>query len=150
MGLFRFDPIRYFSSVGAARWVGNGRYFMVNYADTLTMTPDSTGRSVSIRRVLVNNDDTVVVSRGRGTVVAEPGDSTFALRWSESRYPEVTGRMRWQDGQWVISFDGSWSAWSIRIRYDSPFAVVAAAARSLGSFPPMELTTMTYRARAAE
>jgi len=147
MGLFRLDPVRFFCSVRGGTWIGTGRYFMVNYSDTLVMTPDTSGQGLSIRRVLVNDDDTLLVSRGRGHVVREPGDSTFTIRWLEHRYPEVTGRMRWQNGQWVVSFDGAWSAWSIRVRYDSPYAVIAAAARALGAFPPVELTTMTYRAR---
>ena len=149
MGLFHLDPFQFFSGVAQGTWVGTGRFFMTDYSDTMSAALDSTGRTLLVRRVLVNEDDTVVVSRGTGIITVQPGDSVFALQWNERRYPPVTGHMSWVEGQWVISFDGEWSAWSIRVRYGSPYSIVAAAARTLGALPPVEFTTMTYRSRPA-
>ena len=144
LGFFRIDPVRHFSEAPGHVWVGTGRFFMTDYSDTLLITPDSAGIGLIVDRVLVNEDDTVVVSRGRGTVVPQ-GNASYAIHWSERRYPDVEGRMRWQDGQWIVTFDGEWSAWSVRVRYDTPASLVAAVARSLGNFPPVELAALKYR-----
>jgi len=144
LGFFRIDPVRHFTEAPGQVWVGSGRFFMTDYSDTLVITPDSTGTGLMVDRVLVDEDDTVVVSRGRGTIVPQ-GNASYAVRWSERRYPDVEGRMRWQDGQWVVTFEGEWSAWSVRVRYDTPESLVAAVARSLGSFPPVELAALKYR-----
>jgi hypothetical protein len=143
--LFRNDPIGYFSGRSSSSWVGSGAFFQTNYTDTLHFGSDSTGAGLSVRRVLVNADKGVAISRGTGHIIPVPRDSIFAVRWSEKSYPAVNGVMRWQEGQWVISFDGEWKEWSIRVRQDEPGSVVAAAARMIPGFRPVELTAMTYR-----
>ncbi len=143
--LFRNDPIRYFGGKNASGWVGSGGYFQTNYTDTLHFSADSTGKGLSIRRVLVNADKGAAISRGTGHILPAPGDSIYSVRWTEKGYPSVDGVMRWQEGQWVISFDGEWKEWSIRVRQDEPGALVAAAARMIPGFRPVELTAMTYR-----
>ncbi len=143
-GAVRPDPVQFFAGPAGQTWVGNGRYFVANYSDTLYITVDSTGRGLVIERVLVNQDKGVVISRGRGTLTPAAGDSTFALLWSERRYPHVAGRMRWANGQWEIALEGEWSAWSIHVRTDANESFVAAVARSLGGLPPVELVAMTY------
>ncbi len=143
--LFRNDPIGYFGGKNASAWVGAGDYFQTNYTDTLVFSADSTGDGLNIRRVLVNADKGAAISRGTGHLVPVPGDSVYALRWTEKSYPPVNGLMRWDDGQWVISFDGEWKEWSIRVRQDDPGSLVAAAARMIPGFRPVELTAMTYR-----
>lgn len=142
----RTDPVEFFAGLTGQSWVGNGRYFVADYSDTLHITVDSTGRGLVIDRVLVNADKGVVISRGSGTLTPEAGDSTFALLWSERRYPHITGRLRWADGQWEIALDGDWSAWSIHVRTDGIGSFVAAVARSFGGLPPVELVAMTYHA----
>ena len=144
LGFFRIDPVRHFTEAPGQVWVGSGRFFMTDYSDTLVITPDSTGTGLIVERTLVDEDDSAVVSRGRGTIIPQ-GDASYAIRWSERRYPDVEGRMRWQDGQWVVTFDGEWSAWSVRVRYDTPESLVAAVARSLGNFPAVELAALKYR-----
>jgi len=144
--LFRNDPIGYFSGRSSSGWVGSGAYFQTNYSDTLHFAPDSTGKGLSVRRVLVNADKGVAISRGTGHIIPIPGDSIFAVRWNEKSYPAVNGVMRRQEGQWVISFDGEWKEWSIRVRQDTPGLLVAAAARMIPGFRPVELTAMTYNA----
>lgn len=144
---FRNDPIGYFGGQNASGWVGSGSYFQTNYTDTLVFSTDSAGIGLLIRRVLVNADKGAVMSRGTGHILPKtPGDSIFTVRWTEKSYPPVAGVMRWQEGQWVISFDGEWKEWSIRVRQDEPGALVAAAARMIPGFRPVELTAMTYRA----
>ena len=144
LGFFRLDPVRHFTEAAGHVWVGSGRFLMTNYSDTLMIVPDSTGKALVVRRILVNEDDSAVVSRGEGTV-SPSDDSTYAIYWTERRYPDLRGVMRWQDGQWVVTFEGEWSAWSVRVRYDSPESLVAAVARSLGNFPPVELAALKYR-----
>lgn len=136
----------YFRSKAASKWVGAGVYFQVNYTDTLHFSPDSTGAGLMVRRVLVNADKGTAVSRGTGIVLPQSGDSVFTVRWSEKSYPQVNGAMRWQEGQWIVSFDGEWKEWTIRIRQDQPGSLVAAAARLIPGFGPVELTAMTYKA----
>lgn len=143
--LFRNDPIGYFTGKSANGWVGAGTYFQVNYTDTLLFAPDSTGAGLTIRRVLVNADLQAAISRGYGHIAPKPGDSVYSVYWNEKAYPAVNGTMRWQEGQWIISFDGEWKQWSIRVRQDEPGALVAAAARMVPGFRPVELTSMTYR-----
>ena len=143
--LFRNDPIGYFGGKNASGWVGSGGHFQTNYTDTLQFSADSTGKGLSIRRVLVNADKGAAISRGTGHILPAPGDSIYSVRWTEKAYPSVDGVMRWQEGQWVISFDGEWKEWSIRVRQDEPGALVAAAARMIPGFRPVELTAMTYR-----
>lgn len=140
----RADPVQFFAGLTGQSWIGNGRYFVANYSDTLHITVDSTGRGLVIERVLVNKDRGVAISRGRGTLTPEAGDSTFVLLWSERRYPHIVGHLRWSDSQWKIALDGEWSAWSIHVRTDATETFVAAVARSLGGLPPMELVAMTY------
>lgn len=142
--LFRNDPIAYFGGKSASGWVGTGAYFQTNYTDTLMFSADSAGTGLSIRRVLVNADKGAALSRGSGHIVPVPGDSVYAVRWTEKSYPPVNGVMRWQEGQWVISFDGEWKEWSIRVRQDAPGELVAAAARNIPGFRPVELSAMTY------
>jgi hypothetical protein len=143
--LFRNDPVQYFTGEQASSWIGSGTYFQVNYADTLQFKKDSTGRGLSIRRVLVNADKGAAISRGWGLVRPMPGDTTYRVEWNEKGYDSVAGTMRWEDDQWVIAFDGDWKQWSIRVRQDDPGALVAAAARMIPGFRPVELTAMTYR-----
>lgn len=144
--LFRTDPIGYFQGKNASGWIGSGMYFQVNYTDTLFFARDSSGEGLTVRRVLVNADKGATISRGTGHIVPAPGDSIFAVRWNEKSYPAVNGIMRWLEGQWVVSFDGEWKDWTIRIRQDAPGSLVAAAARMIPGFRPVELTAMTYRA----
>jgi hypothetical protein len=144
--LFRNDPVKFFSSEKTCSWVGSGTYFQNNYSDTLRFAPDSSGRGLEIRRVLVNADKGQAISRGFGYLSRDPGDSTFTLRWDERGYESVSGRMRWRDGQWIVGFSGEWSQWSINVRQDSTWSLVAAAARMIPGFRPVELAEMTYRA----
>lgn len=148
LSCFRADPIRFFSGSRGMIWIGSARYFMTPYSDTLVFSADSLGHILSVRRVLVDLDDTVVVSRGKGTISRGAGDSTYTVHWSERLYPDVTGTMLWQDNQWVVAFDGTWSQWSIRVRSQTTKSIIAAAARAMGSLPPVELTSMIYRAAA--
>ena len=143
--LFRNDPIGYFGGKDASSWVGSGSYFQTNYTDTLHFSADSSGDGLLIRRVLVNADKGAAISRGTGHILRIPGDSLFAVRWTEKAYAPVNGVMRWQEGQWVISFDGEWKEWSINISQDKPGSLIAAAARMIPGFGPVELTAMTYR-----
>lgn len=143
--LFRNDPIGYFGGKSASGWVGSGDYFQTNYTDTLVFSADSTGDGLFIRRVLVNADKGAAISRGSGHILPVTGDSLYAVRWTEKSYPPVNGVMRWQEGQWVISFDGEWKEWSIRVRQDEPGTLVAAAARNIPGFRPVELSAMTYK-----
>lgn len=146
MDLFRNDPVGYFGGKHASSWVGTGMYFQTNYSDTLQFSPDSTGQGLTIRRVLVNADKGVVISRGAGHLLPATGGSAYKLRWNEKSYPPVDGVMRWEDGQWVISFDGEWKDWSIRIRQDEPGNLIAAAARMIPGFRPIELASFAYQA----
>lgn len=144
--LFRTNPLQYFAGAKTSHWVGNGLFFQVNYSDTLQFAPDSSGKGLAIRRVLVNADKGAAISRGSGQVMPVVGDSIYAVRWTEKSYPPVNGLMRWQEGQWVVSFDGEWKEWSIRVRPDAPGTLVAGLARMIPGFRPVELSTMTYRA----
>jgi hypothetical protein len=144
LGLFRSDPVTFFAESSGERWVGVGRFLMNDYSDTLWISPDSTEDTLRIRRVLVRTEDSLVVSRGGGFVYGA-GNAAYAVSWSELKYPDLTGSMAWTDDYWEISLKGEWKAWSLRIRYDSPRSFVASVARSVGSFPPIELATMTYR-----
>ena len=146
--VFRNDPIGYFKGKSTSGWVGSGMFFQANYTDTLFFSPDSTGKGLTIRRVLVNADKGAAISRGTGHILPAPGDSVYAVRWSEKSYPPVNGVMRWLEGQWVVSFDGEWKEWTIRIRQDQPSALLAAVARMIPGFGPVELSSMTYRAIA--
>ncbi len=146
--LFRNDPIGYFKAKGTSGWVGSGIFFQANYTDTLFFSVDSTGKGLNIRRVLVNADKGAAISRGTGHILPAPGDSVFSVNWREKSYPPVNGVMRWLEGQWVVSFDGEWKEWTIRIRQDQPSALLAAVARIIPGFGPVELSSMTYRAVA--
>lgn len=146
--LFRNDPIGYFQGKTSSGWIGTGMFFQSNYSDTLHFAADSSGKGLTIRRVLVNADKGAAISRGTGHILPAPGDSVFVVRWSEKSYPAVNGVMRWLEGQWVVSFDGEWKEWTIRIRQDQPGALVAAVARMIPGFRPVELSAMTYRAIA--
>lgn len=146
--LFHNDPIGYFKGKGSTGWIGSGMFFQANYTDTLFFSADSTGKGLKIRRVLVNADKGAAISRGTGQILLVPGDSVYAVRWSEKSYPPVNGVMRWLEGQWVVSFDGEWKEWTIRIRQDQPSALQAAVARMIPGFGPVELSSMTYRAIA--
>ncbi len=146
--LFRHDPVSYFTGKSASGWVGAGTYFQVNYTDTLQFALDSSGNGLTVRRVLVNADKGSAISRGYGHIVPVPGDSIYSVHWSERSYPALNGVMRWQDQQWVISFDGEWKEWSIRVRQETPGALVAAAARNIPGLRPVELTAMTYKSIA--
>jgi hypothetical protein len=144
LGYFRSDPVRFFTDQSSDTWVGDGRFLMNEYSDTLTFAPDSTGEALVIQRVLVKAKSGVVMSRGGGIIRPLHGDSVFTIDWSEKRYPNLSGRMAWTDGQWVITFEGEWNSWSIRITSDTPESFIATIARSLGSFPAVELAGMTY------
>ena len=93
LGFFRIDPVRHFAEAPGHVWVGSGRFFLANYSDTLVIAPDSTGNALVVDRTLVNEDDSVVVSRGKGMVTPHD-DSTYAIRWTERRYPDLRGWMR--------------------------------------------------------
>ena len=143
--LFHYDVPRYFTATGSETWVGSARMLTINYTDTIHVELDSARTSLLIRRVLVNTDDTVQVSYGRGVITPEPGDTTFAIRWIEKTYPEATGHMTWDGQQWVAAFDGEWSQWFINIREVHHDAFEAAVARKVGAFPAVELLDATYR-----
>jgi len=146
LGVFHSDPIQFFAGNSSRIWIGFGRFMMTEFSDTVIITADSARHSLQVRRVLVNEDDTVVVSRGRGSVGFTPGDTTIPLRWTESRYPQVTGRMRFSEGQWVLEFDGEWSQWSIRLAHQNDNAFAASVGRALGTLPPIMFTALTYQA----
>jgi len=146
MDLFRFDPLSYFTSGGTRTWIGETKFMTTNYADTVHAIRSSDGRGMSVIRTLVDLDDTVVVSRAIGEIHADPGDTTFSVRWKEARYPEATGRMRFVDDVWAVFFDGEWSKWSIHFQRQDHNAFMANVARSVGSFSPIPLAGMLYRA----
>jgi hypothetical protein len=146
LGVFHSDPVRFFAGNSSRTWVGRGRFMMTAFSDTVAIAADSARRSLLVRRVLVNEDDTVVVSRGHGSVRFGPGDSLMPLRWTESRYPEVTGRMRFVAGQWALEFDGEWKQWSIRLSRQSENAFSAMIGRALGALPPVMFTALAYQA----
>ena len=148
--VFHTDPVQFFAGNSSRTWIGRGRFMMTAFSDTVAIIADSTRRSLSVRRVLVNEDDTVVVSRGHGSVGFGPGDSLMPLRWTESRYPEVTGRMRFIEGQWALEFDGEWKQWSIRLSRQSENAFTAMIGRALGSLPPVMFTALAYQALPAK
>lgn len=143
--MFHYDVPRYFTGTGDETWVGSARMLTISYTDTVHVSLDSTGTSLLIRRVLVNSDDTVQVSYGRGVISPEPGDTAFTIRWIEKTYPEATGHMSWDGTQWVIAFDGEWRQWFINIREVHHDAFEAAVARKVGAFPAVELMDATYQ-----
>ncbi len=146
LGTFRTNPIQYFAANGSRTWVGRGQFMMNAYSDTIVMSVDSGGRSLNVRRVLVNEDDTVVVSRGHGVATLINYDTSFALRWTEARYHEATGRMHWVGGQWLIEFGGEWGQWSIALVRQNDHAFATMVGRALGNLPPVRFTALTYQA----
>ena len=144
LGTFRSDPVRFFTDQSSDMWVGSGKFLMNEYSDTLYITRDSTGNALLLRRVLVKTKSNSVLSRGGGMIGPASGDSLYTVAWSEKRYPDLSGQMVWEEGRWVISFDGEWSAWSILIGYDSPESIAVVIARSIAGFPAVELAGMTY------
>jgi len=124
--------------------VGNIRFMMNDYSDTLKLTLDSTKRALQINRVLVRMSDSTVVSRGSGLLTPNPSGATFEAQWTERGYGDATGVMSWDEDQWEISFDGEWKQWFINVRKESATAFTAGLARQVGSFPPVELAEMTY------
>ena len=119
---------------------------MTAYSDTVVISADSSRRALLVRRVLVNEDDTVVVSRGRGVVGFIPGDSLRPVRWTEARFPELTGRLRFTEGQWTLEFDGEWKQWSLRLGRQSDNSFIATIGRALGNLPPVMFAGLTYQA----
>jgi hypothetical protein len=146
LDLSRFDPVAYFTASGIRTWIGEARFMMTNYVDTVHASRTADGRSLLIQRTLVDADDAVVVSRAEGEVKAEPGDTTFFVHWKESRYPEATGRMRFVDNVWAVFFDGEWSKWSIHFQRQDHNSFQANVARSIGNFAPVPLAGMIYHA----
>jgi hypothetical protein len=147
LGVFHTDPAQFFAGTSSRTWIGRGRFMMTNFTDTVIITADTSRHSIVVRRVMVNEDDTVVVSRGRGSVTIGHADSLMPLRWTESRYPEVTGRMRFDAGQWVLEFDGEWKQWSIRLARVGGNSFNALIGRALGSLPPVMFSGLTYQAQ---
>jgi len=145
LGNFRTDLIAHFIDAPGSIWVGEGRYFMNDFSDTIAIRPDSSGTGLELRRTLVRTKDTVVMSRGRGQVLPAAAGQSYLVHWSEPKFANLIGTMDWVDGQWVISIDGEWSAWSVRLRYDTRFSFVAALAGALGNLPSVEVMEMTYR-----
>ena len=150
LDLFRYDPVSFFAGSSGQMWVGNIRFMLQDYSDTLKLTVDSTGQALVINRVLVRMADTAVVSRGSGTITPNPGGETFAAAWFERTYDEATGLMQWNDDQWEISFEGEWKQWFINVRQESGTSFTAGLARAVGKFPPVELAEMTYFAVPAK
>lgn len=150
LDLFRYDPVRYFSATGARTWIGEARFMMTDYADTIQVRAADDGRSLRLRRTLVDIEDQVVVSRAEGDVIGEPGDTTFRVLWREVKYPEATGRMRFVEDSWTVFFDGEWSKWSIHIRRQDHDSFHASVARSVGSFAPVPLAGVVYKAMTAK
>lgn len=146
LGTFRSDPAEFFAGGSTRIWVGHGRFMMTNFSDTVAISADS-GRSLSVRRVLVNEDDTIVVSRGHGTIGAAAAGSVRPFRWTEARYPEVTGRMKFDAAQWALEFDGEWKQWTIRIARSGDNSFNALIGRALGSLPPVMFSALTYQAQ---
>lgn len=145
LALAQIDFVEFFTDAPTYTWVGQGRFLYNDYSDTLVISSDSSGQGLVIRRVLVRLKDTVVISRGQGSVIPADDDSTLVLTWSDRRMPELTGRIVRNAGEWMISLDGEWSAWSLRIHFDSRDSFLAALSRSLGAFPSMELLAVTYK-----
>lgn len=141
---FHHDPVSFFAGTSGKMWVGEIRFMMNDYSDTLRLSVDSTGHGLKINRVLVSLTDTSVVSRGTGTITPNPGSQTYAAVWNERNYAPATGGMQWDETQWEISFDGEWKQWFINVRKESDTSFTAGLARAVGSFPPVELTQMTY------
>ncbi|MBI5868522.1 MAG: hypothetical protein HZB43_09575 [candidate division Zixibacteria bacterium] len=147
IGVFHTDPAGFFAGNPTRIWIGHGRFMMTNFSDTVAITADSGGRVLSVRRVLINEDDTVVVSRGHGSISITPGESTLPFHWTEARYPEVTGRMKFDAGQWALEFNGEWKQWAIRIARLGDNAFNAQIGRALGSLPPVMFSALTYQAQ---
>ena len=147
---FRYDPLSYFAGESGLMWVGNIRFMMDDYSDTLRLSLDSSGHTLIINRVLVRMSDSAVVSRGSGTVARKSDGATYGATWTERGYEPAVGVMQWGDEQWEISFEGEWKQWFINVRKESDAAFTAGLARQVGSFPPVELATMTYNLIAAK
>lgn len=147
---FHEDPVSFFAGESGQMWVGDIRFMMNDYSDTLRLTLDSTGRGLRINRVLIRKSDSTVVSRGFGTISPDPSGATFQATWNERNFEEATGVMRWDGDQWEISFDGEWKQWFINVRKESATAFTAGLARAVGRFPPVELAQMTYVAISAK
>jgi hypothetical protein len=150
LDLFRHDPVSFFAGPSGQMWVGNIRFMLQDYSDTLKLTVDSTGHTLVINRVLVRMIDTTVVSRGFGTITPVPGGATFTAAWIEHGYDEAAGLMQWGDEQWEISFQGEWKQWFINVRKEADTSFTAGLARAVGKFPPVELAEMTYFAIPAK
>jgi len=150
LDLFRYDPVRYFTGASNRQWTGNVQFMLTDYSDTLTLAADPAKGSLLIYRRLFRLEDSALVSLGSGTVVPDPGDTTYSVRWNEKGYAEASGQMHWRDGQWEIAFDGEWNQWSLIIRRESDFSFSASLARAVGQFPPVELAKMTYNAIPGE
>ena len=148
LGIFHTDPAGFFAGNSTLVWIGHGRFMMTNFSDTVAISADSGGRVLSVRRVLINEDDTVVVSRGHGSIGITPGDTALPFHWIESRYPEVTGRMKFDAGEWALDFNGEWKQWTIRIGRLGDNAFNAQIGRALGSLPPVMFSALTYQAQA--
>lgn len=146
---FRYDPLSYFAGESGLMWVGNIRFMMNDYSDTLRLSLDSSGHTLIINRVLVRTSDSAIVSRGSGTVTPNSDGATYGATWTERGYEPANGVMEWGDEQWEISFEGEWKQWFINVRKESDAAFTAGLARQVSSFPPMELATMTYNLVAA-
>jgi hypothetical protein len=143
---FKNDPSHFFGGAAGKMWVGNVKFMAFDYSDTLFVGPNDEKPGLLVQRVLVDNDDTVLVSLGEGTVVPESKATSFHVAWHELGQGDATGTMRWDDDdeQWEVSFDGEWQQWSLNLRRSSDTSFTAALARSVAQFPPVELVAVTY------
>jgi hypothetical protein len=143
---FKNAPSFFFGGMAGKMWVGNVKFMAFDYSDTLFVGSDPEKPGIQVQRVLVDNDDTLIVSLGEGTVVHQP-DGTYHVDWHELGQGDATGTMRWDDDdeQWEISFDGEWRQWSLNLRRLSDTSFTAALARAVAQFPPVELVAVTYQ-----
>jgi hypothetical protein len=142
---FKSNPIGFFSAKGWQTWVGKGQFFGKNYTDSLKFTQASAGDALTVRRTLVETDSARVISRGTGLISHDPAGPGYEIRWTEKSYAPVTGHMDWQQGQWVVSFDGAWRDWNIGIRQDSTLSLSAAVSKLLPGIGAVDVAAMTYK-----
>lgn len=144
---FRYDVAGFFAGANGRTWVGEARMFNSHYTDTVHVRYDAKDGALLIRRALVDESDSELVSHGVGLITLDQSDSVYAVRWTEKNYPEAAGRLFWDPeySQWRVNFDGRWKQWFINIRRVSDAAFEAAVARQVASFPAVELLDATYR-----
>ncbi|GAB4318169.1 MAG: hypothetical protein Kow0074_07190 [Candidatus Zixiibacteriota bacterium] len=144
---FRYDLASFFSGANGRTWIGEARMFNSHYTDTVHVRYDPKEGALLIRRILVDESDSTLVSHGVGLITLGTDDSVHSVRWTEKNYPEAAGRMYWDPeySQWRVNFDGRWKQWFIHIRRVSENAFEAAVARQVASFPAVELLNATYR-----